>query len=73
MVLVLTKWSVLEDWLVQRLSSNKDTLSIILGSLKLDAGLIRSRREEKSMIRFLRFTVFFAVHVDFALENYVKC
>lgn len=38
----LTKWSILVHWLVQGLSGNKDTLSIILGSLKLDAGLIRS-------------------------------
>jgi hypothetical protein len=71
MILVLTKWPILEDWLVQRLSSNKDNLSIILSGLKLDTGLIRSGREQKSVIRFLWFTVFFTVHVDFALESYI--
>jgi len=73
MTSVLTKWAVLEDWLVQWLSSNKDTLGIILGSLKLDAGLISSRREEESMMGFLRFTILFAVHVDLALQSYIWC
>jgi hypothetical protein len=52
MTLVLTKWTVLEDWLVQWLSGNKDTLSIILGGLKLDAGFISSGREDKGMWGF---------------------
>jgi len=70
MALGLTEWSVLDYRLVQRLSSDKNTLSIILGCLNLDAGLISSGREEKGMVGCLRFTILFAVHVDRALECY---